>query len=196
MARSLTVPCTARWPADPPGKRRGLPTKESVLKNKKDELDKIIATTEKEEKHFTKLSQEAREKVEPRLLHSYDRIRGNYRSDVLPANRKPYLRHQPVDLNLGHSPDQLVSPADPAIVVPALSHWPARGLHMQKLVELRFRHAVMPARGLDRPDFFLVYPLLQSRVADPQNLGSLAWKQKSGWFHIGLIDGSRRVKRS
>ena len=57
-------------------------TKESVLKNKKDELDKIIATTEKEEKHFTKLSQEAREKVESRLLHSYDRIRGNYRNGL------------------------------------------------------------------------------------------------------------------
>ena len=26
MARSLTVPCTARWPAEPPGKRRGLTT--------------------------------------------------------------------------------------------------------------------------------------------------------------------------
>ena len=26
MARSLTVPCTARCPADPPGKRRGLTT--------------------------------------------------------------------------------------------------------------------------------------------------------------------------
>ena len=32
MARSLTVPCTARWPADPPGKRSGLTTNESVLK--------------------------------------------------------------------------------------------------------------------------------------------------------------------
>ena len=49
---------------------------------KKDELDKIIATTEKEEKHFNKLSAEAREKVEPRLLHSYDRIRGNYRNGL------------------------------------------------------------------------------------------------------------------
>ena len=49
---------------------------------KKDELDKIIATTEKEEKHFNKLSVEAREKVEPRLLHSYDRIRSNYRNGL------------------------------------------------------------------------------------------------------------------
>src|ERR1700685_3568547 len=62
--------------------KKNIGTKESVLKNKKDELDKIIATTEKEEKHFTKLSTEAREKVEPRLLHSYDRIRGNYRNGL------------------------------------------------------------------------------------------------------------------
>jgi hypothetical protein len=57
-------------------------SKEGVLKNKKDELDKIIATTEKEEKHFNKLSAEAREKVEPRLLISYDRIRKNYRNGL------------------------------------------------------------------------------------------------------------------
>jgi len=62
--------------------KKNIATKESVLKNKKDELDKIIATTEKEEKHFNKLSSDAREKVEPRLLHSYDRIRGNYRNGL------------------------------------------------------------------------------------------------------------------
>src|SRR5580692_4546787 len=62
--------------------KKHIGTKESVLKNKKDELDKIIATTEKEEKHFAKLSSDAREKVEPRLLHSYDRIRGNYRNGL------------------------------------------------------------------------------------------------------------------
>ena len=62
--------------------KKNIATKESVLKNKKDELDKIIATTEKEENHFTKLSSEAREKVEPRVLHSYDRIRGNYRNGL------------------------------------------------------------------------------------------------------------------
>src|ERR1700712_1314211 len=62
--------------------KKNIATKEGVLKNKKDELDKIIATTEKEEKHFNKLSVEAREKVEPRLLHSYDRIRSNYRNGL------------------------------------------------------------------------------------------------------------------
>ncbi len=30
MARSFTVPCTARWPIEPPGKRRGCTTNESV----------------------------------------------------------------------------------------------------------------------------------------------------------------------
>ena len=62
--------------------KKAIATKESVLKNKKEELEKIIAATEKEEKHFAKLSAEAREKVEHRLLHSYDRIRSNYRNGL------------------------------------------------------------------------------------------------------------------
>jgi predicted nucleic acid-binding Zn-ribbon protein len=62
--------------------KKNIASKDNVLKNKKDELDKIIATTEKEEKHFGKLAAEAREKVEPRLLHSYDRIRKNYRNGL------------------------------------------------------------------------------------------------------------------
>ena len=62
--------------------KKTIGSKETVLKNKKDELEKIIATTEKEEKHFAKLSSDAREKVEARLLHSYDRIRGNYRNGL------------------------------------------------------------------------------------------------------------------
>jgi predicted nucleic acid-binding Zn-ribbon protein len=63
--------------------------KEGVLNTKKGELEKIIASTEKEEKHFNKLSSEAREKVEERLLHSYDRIRKNYRNGlaVVPVER-------------------------------------------------------------------------------------------------------------
>ncbi|HVY74975.1 MAG TPA: C4-type zinc ribbon domain-containing protein [Puia sp.] len=62
--------------------KKAIAAKESVLKNKKEELDKIIAATEKEEKHFAKLSSEAREKIEPRLLNSYDRIRSNYRNGL------------------------------------------------------------------------------------------------------------------
>jgi predicted nucleic acid-binding Zn-ribbon protein len=62
--------------------KKNIAAKEGVLKNKKEELDKIIATTEKEERHFGKLSSDAREKVEPRLLHSYDRIRRNYRNGL------------------------------------------------------------------------------------------------------------------
>jgi len=45
--------------------KENIATKEGVLKNKKDELDRIIATTEKEEKHFNKLSVDAREKENP-----------------------------------------------------------------------------------------------------------------------------------
>ena len=62
--------------------KKNIGSKESVLKHKKDELEKIIAATEKEEKHFNKLSAEAREKVDGRLLNSYDRIRKNYRNGL------------------------------------------------------------------------------------------------------------------
>ena len=62
--------------------KKNIGSKESVLKHKKDELEKIIAATEKEEKHFNKLSAEAREKVDARLLNSYDRIRKNYRNGL------------------------------------------------------------------------------------------------------------------
>jgi uncharacterized protein len=62
--------------------KKNLSSKEGVLNHKKSELEKIIATTEKEEKHFNKLSAEARDKVEPRLLLSYDRIRKNYRNGL------------------------------------------------------------------------------------------------------------------
>jgi hypothetical protein len=69
--------------------RKALSNKEGVLTNKKGELEKIIATTEKEEKYFNKLSAEAREKVDERLLLSYDRIRKNYRNGlaVVPVER-------------------------------------------------------------------------------------------------------------
>ena len=69
--------------------KKNLAAKESVLVGKKGELEKIIASTEKEERHFNKLSGDAREKVEERLLNSYDRIRTNYRNGlaVVPVER-------------------------------------------------------------------------------------------------------------
>lgn len=69
--------------------KKNLAGKEGVLSTKKGELEKIIASTEKEEKQFNKLSGEAREKVEERLLNSYDRIRKNYRNGlaVVPVER-------------------------------------------------------------------------------------------------------------
>ena len=69
--------------------KKHIAAKEGVLNTKKGELEKIIASTEKEEKHFNKLSSEAREKVEDRLLNSYDRIRKNYRNGlgVVPVER-------------------------------------------------------------------------------------------------------------
>ena len=69
--------------------KKAVGAKESNLAAKKGELEKIIAETEKEEKHFDKNIQAAREDVEPRLLMSYDRIRQNYRNGlaVVPVER-------------------------------------------------------------------------------------------------------------
>ena len=55
---------------------------ESALKVKRKELEKITADTEKEEKALTKKSDEAKEKVDPRLLTAYDRIRASYRNGL------------------------------------------------------------------------------------------------------------------
>src|SRR6218665_1544301 len=49
---------------------------EDVLQSKQAELKKIIAETEKEEEVLFKQSEEAKEKVDPRLLQAYERIRG------------------------------------------------------------------------------------------------------------------------
>jgi uncharacterized protein len=69
--------------------KKNIATKEAVLNTKKSELEKIIASTEKEEKHFAKLSAEAQAKVEERLLNSFNRIRKNYRNGlaVVPVER-------------------------------------------------------------------------------------------------------------
>lgn len=69
--------------------KKAVAAKEGNLKAKKDELEKIIAETDKEEKHYNKMAADARHHVDERLLHSYDRIRKNYRNGlaVVPVER-------------------------------------------------------------------------------------------------------------
>ena len=69
--------------------KKAVATKDAHLKGKKDELEKIILETNKEENHFSKEAEEARHSVEERLLMSYDRIRNNYRNGlaVVPVER-------------------------------------------------------------------------------------------------------------
>lgn len=62
--------------------KKNITTKESSLEVKKAELEKIIAANEKEEKQFLKLSAEAKDGVEPRLLASYEKIRSNFRNGL------------------------------------------------------------------------------------------------------------------
>ncbi|MBN2521127.1 MAG: hypothetical protein JXB17_11515 [Bacteroidales bacterium] len=52
------------------------------LKNKKSELDEIIADTQKEEDQLLKKSQEFEKIIEPRLLAAYKRIRNNARNGL------------------------------------------------------------------------------------------------------------------
>ena len=70
--------------------KKDIGNKESVLNGKKEELGKIIAENEKEEQEYRRQSEEARSKVEPRLLISYDRIRKSYRNGlaVVPVDRE------------------------------------------------------------------------------------------------------------
>ena len=55
---------------------------EDALKLKRHELEKISADTEKEEKVLSKKSVEAKDKVDPRLLTAYERIRTSYRNGL------------------------------------------------------------------------------------------------------------------
>ncbi len=69
--------------------KKAITVKETNLKGKKGELEKIIAETDKEEKQYKKLEDAARSAVEERLLLSYDKIRNNYRNGlaVVPVER-------------------------------------------------------------------------------------------------------------
>ncbi len=63
--------------------------KEGVLTHKKGELEKIIVDTEKEETALNKVSTDARNHIDERLIYSYDRIRKSYRNGlaVVPVER-------------------------------------------------------------------------------------------------------------
>ena len=62
--------------------KKTISVKEGVLNHKKDELEKIIADTEIEEKELRVKSEEARSHIDERLLYSYDRIRSSYRNGL------------------------------------------------------------------------------------------------------------------
>ena len=62
--------------------KKAVADKEANLKHKKGELEKIIGETDKEEKGFRKESEDAKTKVDPRLLQAYEKIRKNYRNGL------------------------------------------------------------------------------------------------------------------
>lgn len=62
--------------------KKNIAAKEGNLKHKKGELEKIISETEKEENEYRAQAVKAREKVDARLLTSFERIRKNYRNGL------------------------------------------------------------------------------------------------------------------
>lgn len=62
--------------------KKNIAAKEGNLKHKKGELEKIISETEKEENEYRAQAVKAREKVDERLLISFERIRKNYRNGL------------------------------------------------------------------------------------------------------------------
>ena len=66
-----------------------LAEREEHLKHKRDELDEILAETEKEEKALLKESESFEQKIEERLVNAYKRIRSNAKNGlaVVPIER-------------------------------------------------------------------------------------------------------------
>ncbi|MBX3239800.1 MAG: hypothetical protein KIT80_21125 [Chitinophagaceae bacterium] len=62
--------------------KKAISNKDTTLKHKKGELEKIVEDTEKEETEYNSIATGAREKVDPRLLSSYERIRKSYRNGL------------------------------------------------------------------------------------------------------------------
>lgn len=59
-----------------------LEAKKEMLAQKKDELEKIIKETEKEEAELAKRSEDAKAKVDARLFSAYERIRKSYKNGL------------------------------------------------------------------------------------------------------------------
>lgn len=57
-------------------------SKETTLKQKKDELNIILEETEKEEIEYKSKSEISRKNIEPSLLYSYDKIRKSYKNGL------------------------------------------------------------------------------------------------------------------
>jgi len=125
---------------------------------------------------------------------------GRYgRRDVLPAYRQGHLRHQAADPEVRHPPDQLVAAADRAEIGPALAYVSALRDTVEELVDFFFGNSMVAAGGPDRRELLLVDPLLQSGVANPEYLGSIARGQELGISHffpmsmfLAYLDGLRQ----
>jgi len=108
-------------------------------------------------------------------------VRCNDGRDVLTTDGQRYLGHQPADLDFGDAARELVAPADPAEIRPPLVDGRPFPGSVEEFIDLLFGNAVMAARGLDGLDLALVDPLFERRIADAQDLGCFARREK---FHV------------
>src|SRR5437667_370229 len=106
------------------------------------------------------------------------RVRRDNRSDALLADGEFYLGQQSAEFHAHHAADELIPAADSAEVAAAPAHGAPRQFFRQQPVNFALRDAMVSAGGFRRLDFFLVDPLLQSGIADPQDIGRLARRQQ------------------
>src|SRR2546425_10918957 len=102
--------------------------------------------------------------------HFADRISGDDRCNLLPANRELHLRQQTFFADLDHPAHELIAPADAAEAAPPFGAnllSPA----MQIAIEFMARNTVMSAGRTHAAQLALVDPLLESGIAHAQNLG-------------------------
>jgi hypothetical protein len=126
---------------------------------------------------------ESRNRVAYLQAHLANGICGDDGGDVLAPDRETHLSEQPVNRDLGDTPDKLIPSANSAEVLAALADCTSARSYMKELVEFGLGNPVMATRCLYRPEFFLVDPLFYRRVAYTENLCGVASREQRHPVH-------------
>lgn len=93
---------------------------------------------------------------------------------MLATDGERYLRHQALCLNVGDTADELISAADPAEIVAALTNVPGFACAVKEFVDLLLWNPMVAAGRLDGANLAFVDPLFERGIANAQYLGSFA----------------------